>query len=622
MNAAVVKKTQETLGKVIKKPPLMEKLLSKPPFRYLHDIFMEVIRTTGFLKGLYEENEMKSDNVNGKEARMSFLQKAIDVVALVSGEPLTAKPARIVAGHEPEKTNELLQAIGRCCLNKLSSDEAVKQVLSRGKVDPKTKIGTSQDKSQDKSREKSQDKRHREERSHGLDRDGKKRLTERSSSREEKDTVKPKDQQLKGEQKERRRDRDHSDRRHRSDQKPAAEREKSRDQEQERHNGRARDKEKEQDRTRDRQRDKDRDSHRDRDKGKHKEKDRERQNGKGEQNKRAESGDKRTREPEEPEQKPSSDEINSQTAKTGTPPPEVVGSQPDSPARIPRPSSAKGQRRRPKAGDESDSDGDEDPRFAQSSHPQENGNTVGSSMSSDINNSRLMARPGSARFRVRRQESHADAPPSERLSSAKPRAPVIMDGKKMSDDEEEDDEQFLVEEAPPPPLSVPESDREPARELDSEEEHGGLVKKILEVKKNHELPHSSLRSKEQSLVSDAALQKKREMATKEVEKLRSFIQSLCHNYQFLAKLMEYTLEDMDAMRAEVQRWRKENKECAEALLQEQRETERVLEPLKAELVELEQQIKDQQDQNYSMKANVLKNEELIQKMLAGAFYKK
>uniref|UniRef100_A0A3P9HJX8 TRAF3-interacting protein 1 N-terminal domain-containing protein n=1 Tax=Oryzias latipes TaxID=8090 RepID=A0A3P9HJX8_ORYLA len=46
MNAAVVKKTQETLGKVIKKPPLMEKLLSKPPFRYLHDIFMEVRRNS------------------------------------------------------------------------------------------------------------------------------------------------------------------------------------------------------------------------------------------------------------------------------------------------------------------------------------------------------------------------------------------------------------------------------------------------------------------------------------------------------------------------------------------------------------------------------------------------
>lgn len=38
---------------------------------------------------------------------------------LVSGEPLAAKPARIVAGHEPEKTNELLQAIAKCCLNKV-----------------------------------------------------------------------------------------------------------------------------------------------------------------------------------------------------------------------------------------------------------------------------------------------------------------------------------------------------------------------------------------------------------------------------------------------------------------------------------------------------------------------
>lgn len=42
MNSAVVKRTQEALGKVIRRPPLTEKLLSKPPFRYLHDIITEV----------------------------------------------------------------------------------------------------------------------------------------------------------------------------------------------------------------------------------------------------------------------------------------------------------------------------------------------------------------------------------------------------------------------------------------------------------------------------------------------------------------------------------------------------------------------------------------------------
>lgn len=54
-----------------------------------------------------------------KDAKISFLQKAIDVVVMVSGEPLSAKPARIVAGLEPERTNELLQRIGKCCLSKV-----------------------------------------------------------------------------------------------------------------------------------------------------------------------------------------------------------------------------------------------------------------------------------------------------------------------------------------------------------------------------------------------------------------------------------------------------------------------------------------------------------------------
>ena len=42
MNEKIVKKTQDTLGKIIKKPPLGDKLLNKPPFRFLHDLIMSV----------------------------------------------------------------------------------------------------------------------------------------------------------------------------------------------------------------------------------------------------------------------------------------------------------------------------------------------------------------------------------------------------------------------------------------------------------------------------------------------------------------------------------------------------------------------------------------------------
>lgn len=101
INPAVIKHTQETLGKYVKKPHLTEKLLRKPPFRFLHDVFavvknkftlynllliinncfnFKVIRDTGCFEDLYTTDELNSDNIKDREDKMRFLQKMIDVV--------------------------------------------------------------------------------------------------------------------------------------------------------------------------------------------------------------------------------------------------------------------------------------------------------------------------------------------------------------------------------------------------------------------------------------------------------------------------------------------------------------------------------------------------------------
>lgn len=74
----------------------------------------------------------------------------------------------------------------------------------------------------------------------------------------------------------------------------------------------------------------------------------------------------------------------------------------------------------------------------------------------------------------------------------------------------------------------------------------------------------------QKPVSGEALKKEQDLVTREVERLRASIQSVCQSALPLGKIMDYVQEDIDAMQAELQGWRRENKEHAQALLQEQK----------------------------------------------------
>ncbi|XP_030435799.1 TRAF3-interacting protein 1 isoform X2 [Gopherus evgoodei] len=756
MNGAVVRRTQESLGRVIRKPPLTDRLLGKPPFRYLHDLIGEVIRVTGFMNGLYTDFEMKSDNVKDKDAKISFLQKAIDVVIMVTGEPLSVKPARIVAGHEPERTNEFLQAIGKCCLNKLSSDDAVKRVLAGEKADIKGKP-PSTSKSQDKENRES---RAEEQKSH-KDKEGRgdNEIKDRSTSRDRKPREELKEEEKKQKEKEREKHTDKEDRhkdleadnfregeKHEREKsknrtsKQGRETEKSRvkekremerekdlehDKGQEKERKHEGGKEKEKLKERDKEKGRDKDRERDKDRGKERERDRRRERGKDGERLKEQGTDKA-----EKKSTGSEDTLPKKTERSSKDTKTEPGKESGSPARIPRQFSTKGPRQRVKPGAEgpsfqlirsppavrrkesknsaasvsiekklspsymkarkdtivkqlgrkeasktaasalvekaasilkekaesvttmqepgiletnSPADSVSDEKAATILHAKaeprpaikhqgesacdaegEAGNRASEkpmvSENDEVSNDlpphvtqRRPPRPNSARPappRIKRQESTEVLLP-ERNGSGKAVSNVIID-KQNSDDE---DDQFVVEAALQLP-EMPEMETEPIVELDGDEKHGGLVKRILETKRDYETSQQSKSTeKEKPLLSEAARRKEKDLVSKEIEKFRASIQTLCRSALPLGKIMDYIQEDMDAMKNELQMWQHENKQHAEALQKEQSITDSAVEPLKAELAELEQLIKDQQDKICTVKANILKKEEKIRKMV-------
>lgn len=689
MDPNIAKQTQETLGKLITKPPLTEKLLGKPPFRFLHDIITEVIRTTSFLQGLYTDEEMDSKQVTTREGKIDFLQKAITCTSIVHGSTLPARPSKIVAGHEPEHTNELLQVIARCIDKGMSSEEAVKQVLSgdiptkkepqpqkrkkqsadggeekestgaesarrskkehrtssrhRSREDKDAKEGREKDEKETKE-EKEKRRRERSEKSReggseSTKEKSKSRSIEREKSRHREDREKSKHRED-GEKSKHREDREKSKHRidrekskHREDREKSKHREdgeKSKhriDREKSKHRE-DREKSKHREREKSKHRDekesvppsdeKEKSSKRSEDKEAEKEKRRQERKKRQEQKEKAEnvekpvSGKDEEKIPKQPAKKEKS-EIPAKLAEGDKNQKEEENVAAAS-SRAQRPASAKGQRRRPQTrnGGGRNEITNESPSSAESPA------AVAPAVAS-----RKLVRPPSARPsapRVRRNDPSA-ADENVEASGQDKNATIIVDRDENMTLSDEEDAQFVVQEdktAEDPDLLPAVLSVHSNGDLNSEE-HGGLVRKILETKK--ELEGSASKQKvsrteiQQSNVVTVQQQKEQQLVVQEIEQLRMSVQKLCQSSAPLAKLIDYSQEDMDAMQNELQMWKKENKEHGFKIKEDNNATALSIEPLKSELEELEQAIAVYRTQMAATKANIIRNEDKIQKMM-------
>jgi len=127
-------KTGEMFGKLIDKPKMHEKLLKKPPPKYIYDIVMNTMKKTGFPNGLFTDDEM---NVKYFESdakhKVEILQKVIDITKIVTGENFEIKCTDILKGANPEKTNYFLQLFYNAATNGKDNSKFIEKYLEHKK---------------------------------------------------------------------------------------------------------------------------------------------------------------------------------------------------------------------------------------------------------------------------------------------------------------------------------------------------------------------------------------------------------------------------------------------------------------------------------------------------------
>lgn len=670
-----IRTTQEQLGALIKKPPLTDKLLSKPPFRFLHDVVMAVTKQTGFMDGLYDGDEVDAQKVNNdKDAKVAFLQKAIDIVQMATGEPLAVKPAKVVAGQEPNRTNEFLQALAKAAKKGANAD-LVKRVLKGEKPE----LGASGDSggsagSNKENRERSETRKKDDKdsaKSKDSSKDGKKESKERSSS---KDKSKEKSKEK-------------EDAKAKSDTKEKSSKDKEKDKEKTRSSSKIRDgddkkKKKEDDDGHKRSSSKSANATTKRDASlEPPEGDRKRRSSKSAKS----SDDKKSDAKEEKSKKRQS----SAAAKLdGDAKDDLANGEKESKKRS---SSSKRDKEKDKQNDSGGgglridlssghrNDGDiaeidhriedesmnggheeERPRFA--SHSAKEGSRLDNDDQEATSSLKISgtiirsgaARPGSAAGvrpgtamggrpgtaaraappRLKRQELGASALTESQSGGStvvengqagtQPAiAPVVIqsDAKKAGQNND-DDEDFIVESREPAGVDAlilnDEDAAALAEDIDGEPgEHGQLVRKILETKKELESQLKTTAASEKPLVVFDA--QEREKTKKETGKLQELVQQLTRTSHPLAKIVDFLQEDVDSMLKELQQWKQEAKKDADLLRQETgtRNAAGVdIETLKNKLNELDQQIVEQSEAITAVRGVILNNEQRIQKMMS------
>ena len=123
-------KTQSLFSKLITSLPLVEKYLKRPPPKYIFTLVINTMKKTGFLRGLFTQEEENVDyfsvDINHKRV---FFNKLIDITKMVIKNNIDINVENILKGLEEEKTNIFLQNFYLASTNNANTELIIKQYL-------------------------------------------------------------------------------------------------------------------------------------------------------------------------------------------------------------------------------------------------------------------------------------------------------------------------------------------------------------------------------------------------------------------------------------------------------------------------------------------------------------
>lgn len=105
-----IEDTMAAVSNITSKPKMREKLLKRPPFRFVKDIIYNVSKETKYMDNIFATDDVMSGKAfSNKASKQIFLQQAMDLVSEELGMNMPTQPKKVCAGVEVEKTRQFLQ---------------------------------------------------------------------------------------------------------------------------------------------------------------------------------------------------------------------------------------------------------------------------------------------------------------------------------------------------------------------------------------------------------------------------------------------------------------------------------------------------------------------------------